>query len=80
MEESRSAFKILTYTFTGNKPLERHRHRWEDKITIDIEEIGVNTRNFVDSAHDRDYWRYLMNAASKLGSISHELVEYHFGS
>ena len=25
---------------------------------MDLKEIGVNTRNWVDSAQDRDYWRY----------------------
>ena len=30
---------------------------------MDLEEIGINTGNWVDSAHDRDYWRALVNAA-----------------
>ena len=30
---------------------------------MDLEEIGVNAGNWVDSAHDRDYWRALVNAA-----------------
>ena len=34
MEEGRSAFKILTGTPTGNRPLGRPRHRWEDNIRI----------------------------------------------
>ena len=28
-----------------------------------LEEIGINAGNLVDSAHDRDYWRALANAA-----------------
>ena len=40
------------------------RHRWEDNIRIDLKEIGVSRRNWVDSAQDRDYWRVLMNTAS----------------
>ena len=32
MEESRSAFKILTGKPTGKRPLRRPRHRWEDNI------------------------------------------------
>ena len=31
-----------------------------------IKKIDVNTRNLVDSAHDRDYWRALVNAALNL--------------
>ena len=49
MEEGSSAFKILTDTLTGKKPLGRSRRRWEDNIIIDLKEIGTNTRNWVDS-------------------------------
>ena len=31
------------------------RRRGEDNIRIDLEEIGINTRNWVASAQDRDY-------------------------
>ena len=30
---------------------------------MNLKEIGVNTRNWVDSTQDRDYWRALLNAA-----------------
>ena len=63
LEEGRSAFKILTGTPTGMSPLRRPRRRWQDNIRMDIKEIGINTRNWVDSAQDRDYWRALVNAA-----------------
>ena len=59
MEEGRSAFKILTGTSAGKRPLERPRHKWEDNIRIDLREIGFNTRNWVDSAQGRYYWRTL---------------------
>ena len=35
----------------------------QDNIRIDLKEIGINTRNWVDSAQDRGYWRALLNAA-----------------
>ena len=63
MEESRSTFKILTGKPTGKKHLGRPRRRWEDNIRMDLEEIGINAGNWVDSAQDRDYWRALVNAA-----------------
>ena len=66
MEESRSAFKILTGKLTGKRPLGRPRRRWEDNIRMDLEEIGINAGNWVDSAQDRDYWRALVNAALNL--------------
>ena len=66
MEEDRSAFEILKGEPTGKRPLGRLRHRWEDNIRMDLEEIGINTRNWVDSAQDMDCWRALVNAALNL--------------
>ena len=66
MEEGRSAFKILTGTSTGKRPLGRRRRRREDNIRIDIKEIGINTRNWVDSVLGKGYWRALVNAALNL--------------
>ena len=66
MEESRSAFKILTGKPTGKKTLGRPRRRWDDNIRMDLEEISINAGNWVDSAQDRDYWRALVNAALNL--------------
>ena len=33
---------------------------------MDLEEIGISTGNWVDSAQDRSYWRALVNAALSL--------------
>ena len=62
----RSAFKILTGKPTGKIPLGRPRRRWEDNIRMDLEEIGINVGNWVDSAQDRNYWRALVNVALNL--------------
>ena len=61
MEEGRSAFKILAGTPTGKRTLGKPRRRREDNIRI-----GINTRNWTDSAQDRDYCRALVNAALNL--------------
>ena len=66
MEESKSAFKILTGKPTRKRPLGRPRRRLENNIRMDLEEIGINTGNWVDSAQDRNYWRALVNAALNL--------------
>jgi hypothetical protein len=55
MEEGRRTFKILTGTTAGKRPLGRPRRRWEDNIRMNLKGIGINTRNWVDSAQDRDY-------------------------
>ena len=33
---------------------------------MDLKEMGISTRNWVDSSQDRDYWRALLNAALSL--------------
>ena len=43
------------------RPLGRSRRRWED-----LEEIGGNAGNWVDSAQDWDYWRAIVNVALNL--------------
>ena len=48
------------------RPLRRPRRRWEDNIRMDLEEIGINAGNWVDSAQDKNYWRALVNAALNL--------------
>ena len=55
---------MLTDKPTGKSPLGRPRR--EDNIRMDLKEIGINTRYWVDSAQDRNYWRVLVNAALNL--------------
>ena len=57
-----SAFRILT----GKRPLGRSRRRWESNIRRNLKEIGINTRNCVDSAQERYYWRALGKVALNL--------------
>ena len=41
---------------------------------MNIREIGVNMRNWVDSNNDRDYWRTLVNEALKPpGSVTYQV-------
>ena len=66
MEEGRSAFEILTGTPAGKIYLGRPRRIWEENIRMDLKEMGINTRNWVDSAQVKDYWRALVNAVLNL--------------
>ena len=61
-----SALTILTGKPTGKRPLGRPTRRWEDNIRMDLEEIGINAGNWVDSAQDWNYWRVLVNTALNL--------------
>ena len=59
LEDGTSAFKILTGQPTRKISLGRYMRRWEDNIRMDLKEIGVNTRIWIDSAQNRDYWKRL---------------------
>jgi hypothetical protein len=40
MGEMRNAYKLFNGKPERNKPLERHRRRWEDNVRMDIMEVG----------------------------------------
>ena len=61
MEEGRSVSKMLTGAPAGKRPLGRFRRRWESNIRMNLTEISINTRNWVDSAQDRNYWKAPLN-------------------
>jgi hypothetical protein len=51
MEEGKSTFTIVT----GKRPLRRSGRRWKDNIRMDLKEIDVNKRKWINLAQDRDY-------------------------
>jgi hypothetical protein len=53
------------------RPLGESRRRWEDNIRMDLKIIGINTRNWVDSAQDRNYSSPCECGIEHPGSISH---------
>ena len=63
MEDGRSVFKILSGKPIGKISLGNPRRRCEDKIRMDLKQIGINTMNWVDLAQNRDYRRVIENAA-----------------
>ena len=66
MEEGKECFQNFNRYTYRKEAFGKVRRRWEDNIRMDLEEIGVSTRNSVDTAQDRDYWRALVNAALNL--------------
>ena len=64
MEEG--ALKILTGKPAGMRPFGRPRRRWADNIRIDLKEIGISMRNWVDSALGRVYWTALVKVTLNL--------------
>ena len=66
MEEDKTDFKILIGKPIGRRSLGRPRSRWEDNIKIYLKGKDVITRNCVDSAQVKDYWRAFVNVVLKL--------------
>ena len=50
MEEGRRSLNILTNKPIGKRPLGSFRRRWEGNIRVELKEIGINVRNWIDSA------------------------------
>jgi len=40
----------------------RPKHRWEDNIKMDLQEVGCGGMDWIELAQDRDRWRVLVNA------------------
>ena len=61
MEEWRGEHKVLVGKAEGKRPLRRPRHRWEDNIKLDLEEVGKGCGDWMELAKDRDRWRALVS-------------------
>jgi hypothetical protein len=48
------------------RPLGRPRHRCEDNITINLQEVGGGCEDCIGLAQDRDGWRVLVIAERNL--------------
>jgi hypothetical protein len=49
----------------GRIPLGRPSRRWEDKIKMELREVGWGMK-WIDQAQDRDRWCALVNAVMNL--------------
>ena len=54
MGERRGAYRVLVGKPEGQRPLRRPRHRWEDNIKIDLQEVGYGGMDWFDLAQDRE--------------------------
>jgi hypothetical protein len=61
MAVGRGVHRVLVGKPEGKKPLGRPRHRWEDNIKIDLQEMGEGCADWMERAQDRDRWRALVS-------------------
>jgi hypothetical protein len=58
--EKRNAYSILVRMPKEKRPPGRPRHKWVDKIKMDLREIGLDCMDWNDLAQNRDQWRALL--------------------
>jgi hypothetical protein len=44
----------------GKRPSRRPRHRWDDNIMMDLQEVGGGRGDWMELAQNRDRWRALL--------------------
>ena len=66
MGEVRGVYRVLVGKPEGKRPLGRHRHRWENNIKMDLQDIGFGGMDWIELAQDGDSWQALVNAVMNL--------------
>jgi len=64
--ERRGLYRVLIGKSEGKRPLERPRHRWEDNIKMDLQEVRCGGMDWIEMAQDRDRWRAFVTAVMNL--------------
>jgi hypothetical protein len=66
MGEERGVHRVLVGKPEGKRPLGRPRHRCEDNIKMDVEEVGGGRGDWMELAQDRDRWRAFVSTVKNL--------------
>jgi len=66
MGDRRGVYRILVGKPGGKRPLGRPRRRWENKIKMDLHEVGCGGVDWIELAQDLDRWRATVTAVMNL--------------
>ena len=66
MGERRGIYRVLVGKPEGKRPLGSLKHRWEDNIKLDLQEVGCGGMDWIELARDTDRWQALVNAVMNL--------------
>ena len=66
MDERGGVYWVLVGKPEGNRPLGRPRHRWENNIEMDLQEVECGGKDWIELAQDKDRWRALVTAVRNL--------------
>jgi len=66
MGERRGVYRVLLGKPEGKTPIGRPRHRWEDNIKMDLQEVVFECVYWIQLAQDRDRWRAIVTAVMNL--------------
>jgi hypothetical protein len=66
MVEVRNAYICLESKPEGKRPLRIRTHRWEDKIRMDLREIGWEVVDWIHVDQDSNQWHVPVNSVNKL--------------
>jgi len=59
-------YRILVGKPEGKRPMRRPRHRWEDNIKIDLQQVGSGRMDWIELAQERDRCRALVNVVMNI--------------
>jgi hypothetical protein len=62
----RGVYRFLGRKPEGKKPFGRPRHRWEDNIKMDPQEVGCGGMDWIDLTQDRDRRRAVVDAVTNI--------------
>jgi hypothetical protein len=66
LEEGRGVHRVQVGKPEGKRPLVRPRHRWEDNIKMDLQDVGGGCGDWIELAQDRDRWRAFVSTVMNL--------------